>query len=117
MRVNDVTPTGLRIEGLYENDRNSENSKCFKDAIREVYGVTDVICGHHLIYVAEEQRADGFKYQVVEEIPSADAFIFDHSAAGKLWGEKWRDNLAALALEPVETRDDLFSKLYYARKK
>lgn len=115
MRANDQTPTGLRLEGAYENDRNAEASQCFKDAIREAYGVTDVICAHHLVYVVEETRADGFKYQIVEEIPSADALIFDHVVAKKLWGDVWQANLTALALEPIETRDVLFSKLYYAR--
>lgn len=116
MRANDFTPTGLRLEGAYENDRNAEAADCFKDAIREVYGVKDVICAHHLVYVKEETGGDGFKYQVVEEIPSADALIFDHDAARKLWGDQWQASLTALALEPVETRDALFSKLYYGRQ-
>jgi len=58
----DNTPTGLRIEGAYENDRNGENSELFKAIIREVYGVKDVICGHHLVYQVEDKRADGFAY-------------------------------------------------------
>lgn len=112
----DYTPTGIRIEGAFENDRNAESHPCFSDVIREAYGVKDVICAHHLVYVTEETRADGFKYQIVQEIPSADALIFDHQAAKKIWGERgWQHVLTRLALEPVETRDKLFADLYYSR--
>src|SRR5690349_17934450 len=103
----DCTPTGLKLEGPYENDRNAENSNLYKAIIREAFGVTDVICGHHLVYEVEDKRADGFVYQIIEEIPSADALIFDHGVAKKIWGDKWRDNLVKLALEPTETRDEL----------
>lgn len=114
-RATDKTETGLRLEGAYENDRNAEAQACFKDAIREAFGVQDVICAHHLVYVVEETHKDGFKYQVVQEIPSADALIFDHEVAKKLWGDSWKEKLTQLALEPVETRDALFSSLYYSR--
>jgi hypothetical protein len=115
MRSNDQTPTGLRLEGPYENDRNAEGAECFKAAIREAYGVQDVICAHHLVYVKEDKRQDGFVYQIVEEIPSADALLFDHDVIRKLFGDAWRDVLTRLALEPVETRDALFASLYNGR--
>jgi hypothetical protein len=111
----DFTPTGLKIEGAYENDRNGENSDLFKAIIREVYGVKDVLCGHHLVYAVEEKRPDGFTYQLIEEIPSADTLIFDHDCAKKLWGSAWQKNLTLLALQPPETRDQLLKILYEAR--
>lgn len=112
----DFTPTGLRIDGAYENDRNADNADLYKDIIREVFGVSDVIIAHHLVYVAQEVR-DGFTYQIVEEIPSADALIFDTDCAKKLWGDKWSINLALLAVTPVAKRDELLRKLYYDRPK
>jgi hypothetical protein len=112
----DFTSTGLKIEGAYENDRNVENNGLYKAIIREAFGVSDVICGHHLVYEVEDKRADGFTYQIIEEIPSADALIFDHKVAQKIWGAAWKDCLVKLALEPVETRDKLLASLYYARK-
>lgn len=111
----DFTPTGIKIEGQYENDRNVENNTLYKAIIREAYGVTDVICGHHLVYQLEEKRPDGFTYQLIEEIPSADALIFDHGVAKKIWGDRWKDVLVRLALEPVETRDKLLADLYSSR--
>ena len=112
----DFTPTGIKLVGPYENDRNTEHSDLYKAIIREVFSVTDVICGHHLVYQVEEQRADGFTYTFVEEVPSADALIFDHAVARKLWGEAvWRQNLVSLALEPVETRDTLLKHMYENR--
>lgn len=114
-RTNDFTPGGLKLEGAYENDRNSDCRDCFKDTIREAFGVQDVIIAHHLTYVRVEKR-DGFDYQVVEEIPSADALIFDHEIAQRLWGASWQHCLTLLALEPVETRDELFARMYYARE-
>lgn len=111
----DFTPTGLKIEGSYENDRNAESAELFKAIIREAYGVTDVIIAHHLVYVKEEKRDDGFAYQVVEEVPSADAIIFDHEVAKKIWGPLYLGILQELALEPVETRDALLAKLYASR--
>lgn len=110
------TPTGLVIEGSFENWRNANNSDLFKAVIREAHGVTDVIIAHHLVYVVEETRADGFAYQIVEEIPAADTLLFDHGIAKKIWGDDWRDVLVRLALEPCESRDALFASLYYARK-
>lgn len=115
MRQNDKTETGMRLEGAYENDRNAEARTCFSAAIREAYGVQDVICAHHLVYVKEETHADGFKYQVVQEIPSADALIFDHDVAQKLWGRDYEAVLCQLVLEPVDSRDTLFAKLFYGR--
>lgn len=112
----DFTPTGCKLEGQYENDRNAENSKLFKAIIREAYGVQDVIVAHHLTYVKEDKRDDGFTYEIVEEIPSADALIFDHDVALKIWGENFKGILVRLALEPIKTRDKLLSDLYYARK-
>lgn len=111
----DFTPTGIKIEGAYENDRNGEHSDVFKAIIREAFGVKDVICGHHLVYQIEEHRADGFTYTFVEEIPSADTLIFDHDVARKIWGDTFLDVLIRLACEPIETRDELLTKLYKER--
>lgn len=110
----DYTPTGLRIEGQYENDRNADNRDLFKAIIREAFDVQDVLVGHHLTYEAQEVR-DGFNYTIMEEIPSADTLIFDHDVAQKLWGRDWRNVLVRLALEPCETRDKLLADLYHNR--
>lgn len=115
MRDQDQTATGLRLEGAYENDRNAENAACWKAVVRECFGVQDVICGHHIIYEARDKRPDGFTYDIVQEFPSADALIFDHGIARKIWGEGWQDCLTKLALEPIETRDALFARMFAAR--
>jgi hypothetical protein len=112
----DFTPTGLKIEGAYENDRNAVSSDLFKAIIREAYGVRDVICGHHLVFERDEKRADGFTYQIIEEIPSADSLIFDHDVAKVIWGGRWKEVLTDLALEPVSTRDKLLTDLYRTRR-
>lgn len=113
----DFTPSGVKIEGAYENDRNAEGNQLFKDIIREAFGVTDVIIGHHLVYEKQDLRGDGFTYQVIEEIPSADALIFDHDVAKKLWGDQWQSVLKALATTPCPDRDGLLRRLYYNRPK
>lgn len=111
----DFTPTGMKLEGPYENDRNAENRELFKAMIREAFNVTDVIVAHHLTYVAVDRR-DGFDYQIVEEIPSADTLIFDHNIAKRIWGEdRYRDVLTRLALEPAPSRDELLKTLYNGR--
>ena len=117
----DFTPTGLKVEGTYENDRNAESGQLFEDMVKEVYGATKAIVAHHITYVAVDMRKDPstgftFPYQVVEEIPSADTLIFDHGAAQKIWGDCWKEMLVQLAMEPVETRDKLLDRLYYSRK-
>lgn len=112
----DFTPNGLKIEGAYENDRNTENSALYKAIIREVFGVTDVICGHHLVYEVREKRADGFVYETIQEIPSADALIFDHDVASKLWPDDWKNILTILALTPVAERDKLLGDFYYGNR-
>lgn len=110
----DFTPTGIKIEGSYENDRNAENSELYKAIIRECFKVTDVIVAHHLVYVTSEVR-DGFRYQIVEEIPAADTLIFDHEVAEKVWGLSFKEKLMLLACEPASTRDRLLRKLYEER--
>lgn len=111
----DFTPTGIKLEGPYENDRNGENADLYKAIIREAYGVTDVICGHHLVYQVEDKRPDGFVYTFVEEVPSADTLIFDHAVAEKLWGPAYKEVLMKLACEPIATRDALLADFYYGR--
>lgn len=106
----DFTKGGLKLEGQYENDRNAESRELFKAIIREAYGVQDVIIAHHLTYVKDEGD-----YEYVEEVPSADALIFDHDVARKLWGKQWKSILTRLALEPIATRDALLKKFYDAR--
>jgi hypothetical protein len=115
-KENNHTPTGIRIVGSYENERNAEASNLIKDILREVFQCGDVIVAHHLVYIVTEHR-DGFEYQIVEEIPAVDTLIFEHRIAKKLWGDQWQDVLIQLALEPVATRDRLLAKLYYGRNK
>lgn len=109
------TPSGLKIEGAYENKRNADNAQLFKDMIREAYGAGDVIIGHHLTYVKVDKQGE-FEIQVVEEIPSADALIFDHEAAKIIWGDgRYTTVLGTLALLPVPLRDRELKNLYYGR--
>lgn len=115
--MSDYTPGGIKIEGAYENDRNAAGSQLFKDILRECFEVRDCIVGHHLIYAFEEKRADGFTYQIIEEIPSADTLIFDHQIAKHIWGRNYQAVLCALAVEPPETRDKLLATLFYGRRK
>jgi hypothetical protein len=111
----DFTPTGIKISGAYENDRNADAADLLKAIIREAFGVTDVIIGHHLVYVTSEHR-DGFEFQIVEEISSADTLIFDHDIARRIFGEGFKDVLAMLAQEPAETRDELLATFYHNRR-
>jgi hypothetical protein len=110
----DYSPTGLKYEGPYENDRNTKNADLFKAIIREVYGVQDVIIGHHLVYEVGDKEG-GFIIQVVEEIPSADALIFDHEAAKKLWGKDYMIVLQHLACVPPERREAALRIMYNNR--
>ncbi len=114
----DFTPGGLKIEGAYENDRNTKNRELFKAMIREAYGAEDVIIAHHLTYVAHETRVENgheFTYEIVEEIPSADTLIFDPVAAKIIWGDGWRDMLTAVAVMGTEERDNFIREAFYRR--
>ena len=105
-----------KTEGHHENERNERNRDLYADMIREAHGVDQVIIGHHLVYVDVITGADNFVYHIPAEIPSADALIFDHVEARRIWGEdRFKDVLVKLVLEPVETRDDLLRELYYSR--
>lgn len=110
-QAQNTTPTGVKIEGQYENERNAKNNELFKSIIKEAFGVQDVIVAHHLVYVTSEKR-DGFNYEIVEEIPSADTLIFDHVIARKIFGSGFKVQLIKLACEPCETRDQLLRTLY-----
>lgn len=116
----DFTPTGIKLEGQYETDRNTDNTELFTAILHEAYGEPDkafqAIVGHHIIFVRMDKREDGFTYTIVEEFPSADCLIFDHEVAKKIWGEaNWKLALEKLALEPVESRDKLLKYLYENR--
>lgn len=113
----DYTPQGTKIEGQYENDRNAENTKLFSDIIKEAYEVDQVIVAHHLVYVKQDTDPNGFKIQIVEEIPSADSLIFDHEVAEKIWGPDFLKILADLATTPLPQRDEKLASLYYNRGK
>lgn len=113
-----LNAVGVRKEGDCENERNHRNRELFKAVIREAYGVEDVMIGHHLYYENCQTGNDGSPYHHPQEIPSADALIFNHDVARKLWGgEHYLAVLRRLASEPIETRDELFSHFFYNRPK
>lgn len=112
----DFTPTHIKVEGPFENDRNGCYADLYKAIIREAYGVKDVIIGHHLVYEVEDKRADEFTYTFVQEIPSADALIFDHEVAKKIWGCDWLRILQDLASTPTIDRDALLAHYWEMRK-
>jgi hypothetical protein len=115
-RAHDFTEKGVRKEGPYENDRNADSQKMFEDILLEVFGATKSIIGHHMVYVLVEKEGDGFDQQIVQEIPSADALLFDPAVLQKLFGdENWKAIAMQLAIEPVATRDALMAKMYYNR--
>lgn len=108
------------LKGTCENNRNAANRDLYKAIIKEVYGVEDVIVGHHIVFVTVETRKDSatgidFDYQCVQELASADTLIFDHEVAERLWGVGFLQTLARLAAEPVPQRDVLLGELYYGR--
>lgn len=115
LRDRDFSPTGIKIKGSWENDRNQDSYELFKSILQEAYQVRDVIIGHHLLHVRVDHRTDG-DYQIVQEIPAADTLIFDHDVARKIWGAAWRNALIRLALEPVESRDKLLCEMYHNRE-
>lgn len=106
-----------KTEGHHENERNARYRELYTDMIKEAHGVDQVIIGHHLVYVDIIKGTDGFDYHIPSEIPSADALIFDHFEAEKIWGPEFKAILMRLVVEPVATRDELLKELYYSRKK
>lgn len=119
----DFTVTGTKIEGAYENDRNAVSADLFKAILREAFNVQDTIIGHHLLYVKVDRQPDPdhpgnfFDFQIVQEVPSADALIFDTEIAQKIWGERWKSVLSILAVTPVGERDALLRDFYENREK
>lgn len=75
-----------------------------------------MICGHHIVYEVSEKRPDGFTYETIQEIPSADALIFDHDVAQKLWPDDWKNILTILDLTPIAQRDKLLGEFYYGNR-
>jgi hypothetical protein len=121
----DTTAGNLRMEGTYENIRNRASKDLFIDILTECFAdsmpdVDDVMIAHHLTVVRQDVGVDAATgrtthVEVVEEYPSADTLIFDHEVAKKIWGSAWREALYALALAPVEQRDQLLSTMFYSR--
>lgn len=109
-------PSGLKIEGPFENKRNRDNAELLRSVIAEVYGADQCIVAHHITYVAKTVE-DGYTQEVVEEIPSIDTLMFDHEIAKTIWGRAWKEILKELAIVPVPERDAAFARLYYGRQK
>ena len=114
--VKDFSPTGIKYVGAYENDRNTAHAAMYKAMVREAYGVQDCIVAHHIVFVRTEKDANGFDIQIVEEIPSADALLFDHCIMQRLFGDRFREVIAKLAQEPIEKRDAACALHYYNRE-
>lgn len=93
----------------FENNRNSANEALFDAMIRIAYPDTNLVVGAHHIFYRRDGRLDA------QEIPSADALIFDHFIAQKVWGDRYKAVLTELALEPVATRDALLRRLFDER--
>lgn len=108
------TPNGMKIEGVYENQRNAKNADLYRDMIKVAYGADQCIVAHHITYVAVD-KVDGYDMQVVEEIPSADTLLFDVDVAKKLWGPRWPEVLMTLSCLTIERRDDVVRKLWAIR--
>jgi hypothetical protein len=91
----------------YETLRNRAAKETFTTALGEAFDRPQgILIAHHMCFSEPE---------FPEEIPSADTFLFDHDVAKKLFGDKYKEVLIKLALEPVETRDRLFRSLYDGR--
>lgn len=113
-RVNEALQTMSDIAMLreaagvldFETKRNTDNIDIFEVMIRKAFdNVTTVVAGHHIMFLVAGSP-------LPTEIASADTLIFNHWVAQKVWGEKWGNVLASLALEPRETRDMLLRELY-----
>lgn len=111
----DYTPTGLRVEQPYENDRNADCKPILKAIIKEVFGTDECMVGHHISFETSDRRPDGFVYTITQEYPSIDTLMFDHAVAKKLWGSAWQSVLTQLALTPTENRDQVLADLYAKR--
>jgi len=99
----------LRKQIDIECKRNTDNIDLFETMIREAYpDTTLVVSGHHIMFVREGQS-------LPYEIASADTLIFDHYIAQKIWKDRYREVLAQLAVEPIETRDAVLRSLFFAR--
>jgi hypothetical protein len=114
LRLKDFSTTGVKLEGPWETDRNRGCKKLIKDILKECFGGKEFFVGHHIAY----EVTDKVQGAIDQEIPSIDTMIFEHTIARKIWGEvNYKNILAQLACEPVETRDQMLAKLYYSRKK
>lgn len=93
-----------------ENKRNTDNEGLFRDMLQLAYPDTNlVVSGHHIFH-----RRDASAQH--EEIPSADALIFDHTIAKAIWGEAaYMGALTLLAVTPAEDRDALLQHLFITR--
>lgn len=92
-----------------ENDRNLNNAALFKAMLTAAYPDLELcVSGHHILY-----RRAGHEHH--EEIPSADALIFDHTIAKAVWGDCYLKVLETLALCPGEDRDRVLKHLYETR--
>lgn len=92
-----------------ETKRNADNIDIFDAMIREAIPQVNMIAaGHHIMFTREGSG-------LPSEFASADTLIFNHEIALIVWGDRYKEVLASLAVEPVNTRDQLLQKLWMER--
>jgi hypothetical protein len=92
----------------FENARNKEHAALYERllriALKDEKSIS-VLIGHHICF-----ECDG-KLDTENEIPSADCLMFDHDLMTKVFGDSAVNVMLALALVPMEVRDDTLKSI------
>ena len=86
-----------------ENGRNERHRPVYVKILCLAYNPHEVVIGHHLLVVPSGRGA------APEEIPSADALIFDHGIMRQVFGDRALEVMAACAQAPAEAREEVLA--------
>lgn len=89
-----------------ENDRNVKSHAIFERLLKLAFGENEVVLtGHHFVIAPNGDITQG-----VNELPSADTIIFDHTIMSRVFGAGAINVMIACARKPVEERDTELEK-------
>lgn len=82
-----------------ENHRNHEHRDLYTEVLQKAFNPESTLIAHHICFTMPGEEP--------QEIPSADALLFDHTVMEALFGDIYLEVLKALATAPVHKRDTM----------
>jgi hypothetical protein len=97
-----------------ENQRNRDNAELFTEMLKVAFPGRNihVMSSHHICFMLD------CNFHTIDEIPSADALMFDHAIMGRVFGKNRAIRLMSYlaTLPPGQKRDSALKREFNVRQ-